>query len=123
MEGEKYLYPAENVSPIEVGENYKDYYLSDILKWSDCHLEYIILLRKGANTAVALARICEKTKNTAIRLYPRVGWAITDKIIDVCGLIFGDAVIRYSNDIEGPYVVSLVSYDKSESIKISDFEI
>ena len=122
MEEEKYLYPAEGVSPVEVGVNYKDYYLNDILKRNDCNLEYVILLRKGANTAVALARICDKINNTAIRLCPREGGAINDKIIDTCGRIFGDAVIRYFNDSEEPYVVSLVSYDKSETIKLSDFE-
>lgn len=29
---ERYLYPGEEVQPVEVGEGYRDYWLSDVLK-------------------------------------------------------------------------------------------
>ena len=121
MEEKKYLYPTENVSPIEVGENYKDYLLSDIINSDTRHLEYVSLLRRG-DEVVIMARLYDNTYGRWVRLTPIGGKKISLDKIPLSGFIFGDAVIRFSNDTEEPYVVSLVCYDNGESIKLSDFE-
>lgn len=121
MEEKKYLCPTENVSPIEVGENYKDYLLSDIINNDTRHLEYVSLLSRD-NEAIITARLYDNSYSKWVRLMPIGGKKISLDKIPLAGLIFGDAVIRYSNDTEEPYVVSLVCYDKSEFIKLSDFK-
>ena len=121
MEEEKYLYPTEKVSPIEVGENYKDYLLSDIINNDTRHLEYVSLLSSD-DEVIIMARLYDNTYGRWVRLTPICGKKISLDKIPPFGFIFGDAVIRHSNDAEEPYVVSLVCYDKSEPIKLSDFE-
>ena len=37
------LCPAENVTPIEIGVNYRDYLLPDIINGDTRHLEYVSL--------------------------------------------------------------------------------
>ena len=122
MEEEKYLYPAENVSPIEVGENYKDYYLSDILNGNGCNIDFIKLSRREGNSIIVAAMFFKGTRIYSKMLHANESNDTLMKVVSVGAYLYKDAVLRFFYNKTEPLLVSLLTFNKDRWIKLSDFE-